>query len=244
MYSFYSSGTGNLAASPIQQNLNKLFDSYRDQPTTSPDKILIEGAQKYLSALNIALDEVSHLALCDLLSSTSIGEFDRTAFIDGWSIISTPTNALDTIGRQQSHIKSLKTRLATEPTYFKQVYRSAFKLAKPESQRSVPMDAAIEFWRMCFSSSAGGIEWNTNTTSWLDLWCEFYETRSKRPVNKDLWNMVGELVAKTKEPGGERLEWWSEDAAWPTAIDDFVAWMREKRKVNGEAGKADAMETD
>jgi DCN1-like protein 1/2 len=66
------------------------------------------------------------------------------------------------------------------------------------------------------------------------LWVEFYETNNKRPVNKDLWNMVGELVLKTKEPDGESLNWWTEDGAWPMAVDDFVTYVKEKRKVNGD----------
>ena len=263
---FYSNGTGNQASSPVQQNLNKVFDLYRgmlsssspipvfttpDKPRESPDKIFIDGAQKYLSDLSIALDEVVHLALCDLLSCPSIGEFDREAFVAGWTAASTPSanntvppppKPLDSTSRQQAYISTLRKRLTTDPAYFKTVYRSSFKLAKQnEQQRSVPLDAAIEFWKMFFTASSGGIEWNTKSTAWLDLWCEFYENQGKRPVNKDLWNMVGELVQRTKEPGGESLDWWTEDGAWPMAVDDFVAWVKEKRKAEGGG---DEMDTD
>ncbi len=264
---FYSSGTGNQTSSPVQQNLNKVFDSYRgtlaplstsvlsltapDKPKESPDKIFIDGAQKYLSDLSIALDEVVHLALCDLLSCPSIGEFDREAFVSGWiaastpsanSTVASPSKPLDNTSRQQAYVSTLRKRLTTDPAYFKTVYRSSFKLAKQnESQRSVPLDAAIEFWKMFFTVSSGGMEWNTKATPWLDLWCEFYETQGKRPVNKDLWNMVGELVQKTKEPGGESLEWWTEDGAWPMAVDDFVAWVKDRRRVDGGG---DQMDTD
>lgn len=258
---YYTSGNGNNSASPVQQNLSKIFDTYRgplspkqflrlltpaDSPSTSPDKINITGAQKYLNDLSIELDEVVHLALCDLLSCPSIGEFDREPFIAGWLSASTTnpsSKPLDTISRQKSHVESLRTRLTADPTYFKTIYRSAFKLAKPESQRSVPLDSALEFWRMFFSSTAGGIEWSTKSTPWLDLWLEYYENQGKRPVNKDLWNMVGELVVKTKEPGGETLEWWNEDGAWPMAVDEFVGWVKEKRK-SGELAAVGGEEMD
>ena len=220
-----------------------------DKPKEEPDKIMIDGVQKYLSDLSIALDEVVHLALCDLLSCPSIGEFDRESFISGWTAASTtspnspippPPKPLDATPRQQAYVSTLRKRLTSDPVYFKTVYRSSFKLAKQnESQRSVPLDAAIEFWKMFFSTSSGGIEWNSKATPWLDLWCEFYETQGKRPVNKDLWNMVGELVQKTKEPGGESLEWWTEDGAWPMAVDEFVAWVKEKRKVEGGGDEMD-----
>ena len=50
--------------------------------------------------------------------------------------------------------------------------------------------------------------------------------------------MVGELVVKTTEPGGDTLTWWTEDGAWPMAIDEFVAHIKKKG-----AGSADKMDT-
>jgi DCN1-like protein 1/2 len=178
----------------------------------------------------VQLDEVAHLGICDLLQCPSVGEFERDAFISGWRSASTGDKQYDTTSRQSQYVDVIRKKVTTDPAYFKQVYRNAFKLAKPEGQRSVPMDSALEFWKMFFSRGSGGIEWNTSSIKWLDSWCQFYEASVKRPVNKDLWNMVGELVTKTKEPGGESLEWWAEDGAWPMAVDDFVAHMKEQVK--------------
>ena len=91
------------------------------------------------------------------------------------------------------------------------------------------MDSALDFWQIFFTSSKGGVQWNGTNTAWLDEWLQFYETKGKRPVNKDLWNMVYELMVKTKEPGGEDLNWWKEDGAWPMAIDDFVAHIKKQQ---------------
>jgi DCN1-like protein 1/2 len=208
-----------------------------DNPKAAPDKIGIEGAQKYLTDLNVELDEVAHLAICDLLQCPSIGEFDREPFVSGWRSVSTGDKPYDSVARQAQYIDVIRKRLSTDTNYFKQVYRNAFKLAKPEGQRSVPMDSAIDFWNMFFRQGKGGIEWNTTSTKWLDLWCEFYESHSKRPVNKDLWNMVGELVLRTKQPGGESFDWWTEDGAWPMAIDEYVAFMKKRN------GDGDSMDT-
>lgn len=215
-------------------NLRWYSNDGEDKPKESPDTIGIEGAQKYLTDLNVELDEVAHLAICDLLQCPSIGEFERESFISGWRSVSAGSKQYDSISNQAQYVDVLRKKLTSDPAYFKQVYRNAFKLAKPEGQRSVPIDSAIDFWNMFFRSGKGGIEWNTATTKWLDMWCEFYEAHSKRPVNKDLWNMVGELVSKTREPRGESLEWWTEDGAWPMAIDDFVAYVKEKRKSDGD----------
>ncbi|EXJ56070.1 hypothetical protein A1O7_09001 [Cladophialophora yegresii CBS 114405] len=235
--SFYQSGSGTTSVPPLQQNLNKIFDQYRDNPRDAPDKIGIEGAQKYLTDLDVELDEVAHLAICDLLQCPSIGEFDREPYVSGWRSVSTGDKPYDSSSRQAQYIDVIRKRLSTDSNYFKQVYRNAFKLAKPEGQRSVPMDSAIDFWNMFFRQGKGGIEWNTASTKWLDLWCEFYESQIKRPVNKDLWNMVGELVTRTREPGGESFDWWTEDGAWPMAIDEYVGFMKKR------SGDGDSMDT-
>lgn len=54
--------------------------------------------------------------------------------------------------------------------------------------------------------------------------------RFKRPVNKDLWEQTEVLSRRTKED--ETFGWHSDDGAWPGAIDDFVAFVREKRGEN------------
>lgn len=203
--------------------------TFLDNASDEPDKIGIEGAQRYLEDLNVQLDEVAHFALCELLQCPSVGEFSKEEFVSGWKDTSSPSNPCDTASRQSDHVSVIRKRLADDPTYFKKVYRNAFKLAKTEQQKSVPMDSALEFWNLFFRTGKGGVEWNSSKTKWLDMWLEFYENKVKRPVNKDLWNMVGELMLKTKGPDGESLEWWSEDGAWPMAVDDYVAYVKEKR---------------
>lgn len=209
----------------------QVLTSYSDQPKEQPDRIGIDGAQKYLNDLRVGLEELTHLALCDLLQSTSIGEFTRDKFVSGWkSLEKIGANQIyDSIKAQADYVKSLPKRLQTDRDYLKQVYRYTFTLARPEGQKNVPVDAALDFWKMFFDSDTGGVEWNSDSTPWLDWWLEYYETKYKRPANKDLWNMVGELVNKTKEPGGENMNWWSEDGAWPMAVDEFVAFVKEKR---------------
>ena len=161
--------------------------------------------------------------------------------MDGWksaSAIGSPGLTCDTLPKQQQYITTIRKRLATDTSYFKEVYRSTFRLAKPENQKSVPMESALDFWRLFFGGrEKGGIKWDSAKMPWLEWWLEFYETKNKRPVNKDLWNMMMELVSKTQEPGGEDLEWWSEDGAWPMAVDEFVEFVKERR---GSAdGRAD-----
>ena len=38
----------------------------------------------------------------------------------------------------------------------------------------------------------------------------------------------------------EAMNFWNEEASWPSVIDDFVAWIRKEKR--GESEAVDAME--
>jgi len=72
----------------------------------------------------------------------------------------------------------------------------------------------------------------------LDWWLEFLETKWKKGVNRDMWDQLLVFAMKTIEM--DDLSFWSEDGAWPGAIDEFVMFVKEKRKP--EVVDLDAME--
>lgn len=196
-----------------------------DPSPDGADFIQIDGAMRYLSDIKVELDEVSCIAICELLKSPTMGQFTRENFLTGWRSVG-PT-ACDTIQRQISHAASLRTSLTQDPDLFKRVYRYAFAISRPEGSRNLPMDSAVDVWRLFFTSENGGMKWNTKDVPWLDWWLDFYTTKVKRPVNKDLWEQTGELVQKTMEQGRD-LSWWSEEGSWPIAVDEFVEYVKEK----------------
>lgn len=87
--------------------------------------------------------------------------------------------------------------------------------------------------------SRPGLRWVSATTDWLALWLEFLNAKWTKTVNKDMWNQTLEFFAKSKDD--ETMSFWSEEGAWPSVIDDFVIWVREKRSGGPVA---DNMETD
>lgn len=50
-----------------------------------------------------------------------------------------------------------------------------------------------------------------------------------------MWDQLYTFWSKTVED--ESLEWWSEDGAWPSVIDDFVAFVREEKRGGWNGGK-------
>jgi DCN1-like protein 1/2 len=59
-------------------------------------------------------------------------------------------------------------------------------------------------------------------------------------VPKDLWMQLGEFVTKTMDD--ESLSWWDENDSWPSQIDQFVAFVREKRRSPGGGEDGEKME--
>ncbi|PLB37038.1 defective in cullin neddylation 1 family protein [Aspergillus candidus] len=211
-------GTGGANTS----SLGKIFDSYRDDPQDNPDGIGIDGAMKYLGDIHVQLDEITCLGIAELLKSPSMGEFTRENFLAGWRAV-----GCDTLDKMIAYANSLRTRIPTEPDLFRRIYRYTFPLCRMQGQRNLQFEIASEQWTLFFTADNGGVQWDTPTTPWLEWWIAFLEERGRKPVNKDLWEQLEVFMRKTRED--ERFGWWSADGAWPGALDDFVAWVQEKR---------------
>ncbi|KAE8320533.1 Cullin binding-domain-containing protein [Aspergillus sergii] len=221
---FFQSPQG---AGGATSSINKIFDSYRDSPDDNPDGIGIEGAMKFLGDIQVQLDEVTCLGIAELLKSPSMGEFTREGFLNGWRAV-----GCDSVDKMIAHADDLRSRIPTQPDLFRRMYRYTFPLCRMQGQRNLQFEIAAEQWKLFFTPDKGGVQWETETTPWLDWWIEFMEERGKKPVNKDLWEQVEVFMRKTLDD--ERFGWWSADGAWPGALDDFVVWVQKKRGDNME----------
>ncbi|KAL9125556.1 MAG: hypothetical protein Q9217_005255 [Psora testacea] len=199
-----------------------------DSPLTSalldtadePDRIGVEGSMRYLQDLGVQLDEPALLTILTELGAPTIGEFSRTNFVEGWIRM-----RADTLPKQQAHIPSLRRYLLTNPDVFKKTYKQTFLLARQSGQKVLPLLVAIEYWRTLLSPPS--LSWSTPTTPWLEWWFEYLENGWKKSVSKDMWDQTGLFVMKSL--GDETMAWWSEEGSWPGVIDDFVAFVKNKR---------------
>lgn len=97
------------------------------------------------------------------------------------------------------------------------------------------LENAVEFWRVLFSPP--GRPWQSPSRNWLELWISFLQEKWTRSVNRDMWNQALEFATKSMED--ETLGFWNADGAWPSVIDEFVAWCRAQG-----IGLKDAMQRD
>jgi DCN1-like protein 1/2 len=147
-----------------------------------------------------------------------------------------PIHRADTIAKQRSHVGQLRAKLAKDTDYFRRVYRYAFPLAKQETQRIIPLDTAIEYWRMIFAGSPPGRAWATTAkvddgaerhTPWFDYFVEYLQSpRWSKAINRDQWNQTFEFHRRTLEDPS--LAWWNKSDAWPLMLDGFAIYVHEK----------------
>ena len=182
---------------------------------------------KYMQDLKVQLDDIVVLAIGEALQAPSMGEFSRDGFAKGWRTLA---NA-DSISKQQAAVVHLRHQIPLDRDLFRRVYRYTFQLARTPGQKAVALDAALEYWRLLFSGPHG-VAWNTPTTPWLDWWLDFLQQRWKKSVNRDMWNMTYEFHRKSLE--AEDMSWWDEEGAWPGVLDDFVAYVSERRGREGK----------
>lgn len=130
-------------------------------------------------------------------------------------------------------MKNLVKSLPSSQDAFKQVYEHTFQLAKVGNQKAVQLDMATAYWTLLFSSTSSAVKWSTPSTPWLDWWIEFLNTSWKKSVNKDMWTMTLKFARQSLED--EDLSFWSEEASWPSVVDEFVEWVGQKRKAGVES---------
>jgi hypothetical protein len=120
---------------------------------------------------------------------------------------------------------------------FVRIYKHTFFLGKTASQKSVSLEMAIAYWNLLFGSPSSPIQWSTPSSPWLTWWTEYLTSEYKRSINKDVWNETLRFAQETLRD--EALSFWSEEASWPSVMDDFVEWVQ---KTRGKGSAGDAME--
>ncbi|KAL6365067.1 hypothetical protein LRP88_01045 [Fusarium phalaenopsidis] len=228
---YFSSDGNGKGPSPVEAKLESLFDQLQDS-NDEKDKLELDSTMAYLTEkLKINIENAELLVVLELLQAPSVGMITRRGYVDGWK----NTGVGASHQEHATHLRRLISSLSSDPALFKKVYRYAFVAGREPDQKALGLENALVYWDILFASP--GMEWKTANHDWLDLWKSFLNAKWTRSVNKDMWNMTLEFAVKSLSD--ESLSFWNEDGAWPSVIDDFVEWCREKG-----IGKTDGMDVD
>lgn len=85
----------------------------------------------------------------------------------------------------RAKVPELRNNITNDEATFKRVYLFTYTFARPPGQKSLPLDTAIEYWKLLL-----GRRWKAH----INLWIEFLEKEYKRSIAKDTWNMLYEFM--------------------------------------------------
>ncbi|KAL1925284.1 uncharacterized protein VTP21DRAFT_167 [Calcarisporiella thermophila] len=185
--------------------LTQVFETYKEP---DEDAILVDGMVRYCNDLDVDPVDIVMLVIAYHLEATKMCEFKRSGFIRGWAKL-----RCDSIEKMRDAVPRLRDSLKDE-AIFKEVYHFTFTFGRSEGQKSLPLDIAIEFWRLLL---AGRFQH-------LDLWIQFLEEKHKKAISKDTWSLLLDFIHQINED----LSNHDPEGAWPVLIDDFVEYAREK----------------
>jgi len=210
---------------PSTSKLNSLFDKYKDP---DGDDITMEGTMKLCEDLEVNPDEDCVLyAIAYELKSPRMGEWTRKGWTEGWKIL-----GVDSMSSMKTTIGKLRSKLGSDSAYFQKVYNHTFDFALGPGQRSLPIQTAQAFWATLIPHGVHGGAlardgdisdddegWKDEYTQW---WFDFLNEKRGKGISKDTWVMFTEFVKVIDS----KFEEYDLEAAWPSAIDDFVEWAK------------------
>ncbi|KAI0750366.1 potentiating neddylation domain-containing protein [Irpex lacteus] len=134
----------------------------------------------------------------------------------------------------------LRDKLGSDAHYFQQVYNYAFEFSRPAGQRSLALEMAQGLWALLIphglqggalshkredgEDDAMGIDEDGWQEEYLDWWFEHLKEKGVKGVSKDVWQMFLEFVRTIDA----KFEKYDLEAAWPSAIDDFVEYAKQR----------------
>lgn len=121
--------------------------------------------------------------------------------------------AQDTDPYDRTQLRSYQRNLESAYSKF---YSFCFILVKPPQSRNIDMETATAFWSVILAP-----KYPIAT----ELVAFITEKATYKAVTKDIWSMTLEFCKTVQSDLSGHNE---EEAAWPSILDDFIEWKKEK----------------
>ncbi|CED85408.1 Uncharacterized conserved protein [Phaffia rhodozyma] len=216
-----------------ETKLLAIFDQFKDEKEYA---ITIEQVADYFEAIGITeMDsDIAVYLVSYELKSPSMGRLPQKEFIESWSALK-----VDSTEAMANEVKNLRAKYLTDPEYFKKVYRYVYDLGKQDGAKVIVRDMAVALWQSLlppvFQSNPSAIQYSTTNGARgmgereFGWWLEFLEEQKTKGISKDLWTLFIEFAVKVPYT----YDVYDEDGAWPSLLDEFTDYAKNRRKREG-----------
>jgi len=193
-----------LQAETFSTRLEALFTHYCEPG----DVIGPSGMVMFSRDLNVDSEDVVLVVIAFYLNAGKMGYFTRNEFISGFTKMN-----VDSIGCLKTRLEYLRGEAVTR---LDEVYEFAFRFAKSfPTQKVIKIELAVILLDMLIKDQV-------HTRNFL----EFLRGSKYHVINADQWKMF--LLFNRSV--GHNFDGYSVDGAWPVMIDEFVEFVRAKKK--------------
>ncbi|GJE87934.1 defective in cullin neddylation 1 (DCN1)-like protein [Phanerochaete sordida] len=219
-----------------------LFTAYADPE--DPSTIGPEGFERLCNDADIPLEGAKPLILAWLLKAAEMAKISKAEWETGMAELQIGSSAALALALSDFDDLLLANKAAPKPTHasptkakkaasepynrsryheaakdrrktFGELYVFCFNLAKPPQARLIDIETGTALWSVLLAPQYPIVD---------EILAFIAEKGTYKGVNKDLWQMMLEFCRTVKPT----LEGYDADGAWPTMIDEFVAWKKEK----------------
>ena len=194
------------------REIDTFFDSYA---SAEDSQIGPADVARLSSDLGVDPLDVVWLYISCECDAHTMGFFSKTEWERGMSAMGTGN-----LTALKQFLPEIRTLLHEDSLIFRKVYNFTFKFSLEPGARNLPMDTALELWKLLLPLSG----WSLHE-EWINLVAELNGNPKHRAVTKDLWSQLLDFMKQY--PSGVALQQFDiENSAWPNLIDEFSDRLR------------------
>lgn len=212
---------GSDAAQAASSVLNKRsqmeidFERLRgyDKLDEGVDAIGPRGLHQLCTELGIAFGDFDMYVVAWKLGATQSYCITRSEWLH-----SAFTWKIDHIGNLRSNVGGWRARVKEDEAVFTEMYFHLYDFIRGDDEKLLPLEKAVKAWQVLLPEPT--------PFAFLSLWVQWVAMEFKRNITRDVWRQLWEFARKIKD-----LNQYDPNDKWPTALDDFVEWAKEKTGI-------------
>ncbi|BGP30199.1 hypothetical protein JCM10296v2_001951 [Rhodotorula toruloides] len=198
---------------PFEEVFPAWFSQFAEEGES--DKMGGEGIEKLFEDMDLSMEGAHPFILAYRVGAASgtFGSFSRADFkrtFQPFNIASSPALA-DWLAKAHDEIMN-----SADEYEFRRFYAFVFPFLKNEGAKTIPGEMAVAMWGTVLAPKYPLAE----------SFVEYATAQGEKfkAVSLDVWTQLLEFCESVKPD----LTGWSEDDAWPSTIDSFVEWKKQK----------------